>query len=431
MPDAFIRPDIADSPLGLRLRWALSHLWGDAPELTDPEVTKHFSVGQIPLGVRKQMIAAARAALRGSELRDVRAPGELFAVAELARDGICLRVNLRIESEPPHRIRNMMALKPVPGVTIRAATPADAATLRDIELQVPIVIGETSVVYDRGEDYFAPERLMGDAVTHVVEVDGRPVGLTAWVEHDVLVNGQRMRAAFKHRQRLLQEARGQGIRQMQDFEGLESSWRSDIMYTYAAVENANIRHIYRESEWKESVERIVIDTSHGANAHSGRRATAQDSATIVGLVNRTHGHEEMYLPYTSESLAERLGREPTMYSWANFRIGARATLGTWPASLNVIRTTPGGTTIDRRALVLDYGYENGAVDEFVGLVRAECSVLAAAGMTELAIFVPPQSACYAPLTSMAKRIEPYVLYLYVPPPSDLAERGVYVDQLYF
>lgn len=431
MPDVPIPPSIADTPLGERLAWALAYLRDGGPELTDAEIEEHFTTDAIPVEFRKAAITSARASLGHAELRDVRSPGPLFAMAEMESDGEPWELGLRIESVRPHRIRNLIGAKLVPGVTIRDATEADAAALRAIELHVPIIMGETRVVYDRGEDYFAPERLMGNAVTHVVEMEGRPVGLAAWVEHDARVKGTRLRAGFKHRQRLLPEARGQGLRQMQDSRGGEAAWQQEVFYTYAAAGNANVRHIYRPSEWTENPERLVIDTAQNRGPETARRAKAADSARIVELLNAAHGREEMYVPYTTDSLAERLGREPTLYSWPQFRMGERAVLGTWPAHLKVIRTTPEGTTTDDRALVLDYGYEDGAQDEFVELVQAECAELAASGRTELAIFVARQQAVYARLAAMAKRIEPYVLFLYISPPPDLAERGVYVDQLYF
>jgi hypothetical protein len=35
------------------------------------------------------------------------------------------------------------------------------------------------------------------------------------------------------------------------------------------------------------------------------------------------------------------------------------------------------------------------------------------------------------LSALAKRLEPYMLHIGPPPPDDLKERGIYVDQLYF
>ena len=64
-------------------------------------------------------------------------------------------------------------------------------------------MGDANVVYDRGADYFAAERLMGDAWTNVVEIEGRAVGLTSSVIHEIRVKGQPMIAAYAHRLRLM------------------------------------------------------------------------------------------------------------------------------------------------------------------------------------------------------------------------------------
>ncbi len=294
------------------------------------------------------------------------------------------------EPRPPHRIRGLARAERPAGVNLRTATEADGAALREIELQTPIVLGETQVVYDRGKDYFAAERLMGNVITHIVEMGGRPVGLTSWVLNEIRLNGTKKTGSYKHRTRLLPEARGRGIRQRLDFEGFEAhAWRRDVFYTYAAAGNETIHRIYAASDWNVHPQRIVIDTSRQSEPDAGRSSTVADSGRIVDLLNRTHGREELYVPYTADSLAARLEREPGLYSWPHLRLGERAVLGVWPAHLGVIRTSAGESTTDDRALVLDYGHEEGAEDELIALLQAECSILAESGTTELALFVSP------------------------------------------
>jgi hypothetical protein len=293
------------------------------------------------------------------------------------------------------------------------------------------MLGDAQVVFDRGEDYFAAERIMGIASTHIVELDGRAVGLAAWVEHEVRINGATKIGGYKHRQRLLPDVRGQGVRQMQDFAGSASQSAREVFYTIVAAANETARRAYGEPRWSVQPERIVIDAKLHAGPDAGRAATAADALRISDLLNRAHGREEMYVPQTAESLAIRFGRESELYSWRNARVGERAVVGVWPAHINVLRTAGEGSTKDDRALVLDYGYEAGAEAELIGLLKAECAMQAQSGATELAIFTTPQSSAHARLTALAKRIEPYLLYIGAPPPADLAERGVYVDQLYF
>ena len=54
----------------------------------------------------------------------------------------------------------------------REATADDALILADIERRCPIVMGETSVHFDRGEDYMAATRLMEDCSIGLAHVDG-------------------------------------------------------------------------------------------------------------------------------------------------------------------------------------------------------------------------------------------------------------------
>jgi hypothetical protein len=252
------------------------------------------------------------------------------------------------------------------------------------------------------------------------------------VLHPVQVNGTTILGGFKHKMRLLKDARGLGARQMLDLAGFELHASSrDVFYTYSAVGNDNVQHIYGESSWSVRPERIVIDTKRSAGPAAGRAATIADGDRVVHLLNRAHGHEEMYVPYTADSLAARLNREPRAYTWQHLRLGERAVLGVWPAHVNVVRTSGGETTTDDRALVLDYGYEEGAEDELVALLGAECAALSATSSTELAIFTCPQSSAYGGLSALAKRSEPYMIHTGASPPKDLQERGMYVDQLYF
>jgi hypothetical protein len=287
-------------------------------------------------------------------------------------------------------------------------------------------------VYDRGEDYFAAEELMGNTTTRVIELDGQVVGLTSAVLNEIRVGGAPLRGMYGHRLRLLPEARGQGMRQLLAFVGFANeSWRSDVPYAFVAAENETMRSKSQLSGWSLRPERMVLDTQANAGSDAGRPATAADARRIVALVNAAHADEELFVHYTVETLAARLERRPDLYSWRDMRLGERAVVGVWPARLAVIRETGDHTRRDVRALVLDSGWEAGGEDEALALLRAGCAQLATEAITELTVFTSQPSPVYSRLTAMAKRIEPYVLNLYLKEPGDLARRGIYVDQLYF
>lgn len=430
MGDVSITSAIGDGPAARRVSWLVDVARGDAA-MPAGGLDADFALPGMPALMRTRL-AELPGSLAGFALTGVRSKHPCSAIATLERDGDRVDLGVTVASEEPHLIRFVMPVQWPPGVVVREATEADARVLRNIELKCPIAMGDIQVVYDRGDDYFAAERLMGGVVTNVVELNGLPVGLTSWVLHPLRINGVTTIASFKHRMRLLPEARGRGLREVLDFGGFEAhSWRREVFYTYTATGNATVRHTYTPSQWNIEPERLVIDTARAAGTVTGRRGTSADGNRIVALLNAAHEREELYLPYTPATLAARLEREPASYSWQQFRLGERATLGVWRAGLRVIRTEGGEVQTDDRALVLDYGYDPGAEKELLSLIRSECAELSAAGTTELAIFVSPVSPVREVLVPLAKRVEPYVLFLYIPPPPDLDRRGVYVDQLFF
>jgi hypothetical protein len=401
-----------------------------------------FSMEQVSSDQRRAMLVRMRESVDGYELSAVRVPAATidqsirrpFAIAVLGREGHIRRLLVGVENRAPYRIRGIAMDEGWPDLAVRRARAADAAALREIELLSPIVSGDVRVVYDRGGDYFATERLMGNTCTIVVERDGVPVGLNSVVNVPLLVGGEPLLGEYSYRLRIVPDARGgRRVNRLLGFTTLEVyGWQADEVYAFVAAGNDTVlSHDLRIAPWSVRPERIVISTGDQSGAPVGRRAMSDDGARIVALLNRAHSSEELYVPYTAESLAVRLEREPALYSWQSLRLGDRAVVGVWPAQINVIRETAAGTENDVRALVLDYGYEPGAEDELVALLRAACADLAPGGATEVALFTCPQSPAYPHLVPLAKRIEPYVLSLRVLAPADLAVRGIYVDQLYF
>jgi hypothetical protein len=442
MSKAPIPRDIAASPAVERLQFVMAHLRTGLRDLSDADIASAFAMDKFPVDQRREILTRLGEMVDGYGMTGVRTPDATldrtvrrpYAIAVLERAGHVRRLAVSIESRPPHRIRGIGMDEGVPGLAARRSTDDDAAALRQIELQTPIVSGDVRVVYDRGEDYFATERLMGDTCTIVVEKDGVPVGLNSVVNVPIAVNGDVMLGEYSYRLRILPEARGgRRVNRLLGFTTLEMyGWQSDEVYAFVAAGNDTVlSHDTRISQWSVRPERIVIDTVGQSGPPGGRPATAADCGRIIDLLDRAHGHEELYITHTRASLTARLERQRDLYSWQHLYLGERAVVGVWPAGIHVIRETPAGVENDVRALVLDYGYEPGAEDELAALVRAACANLASAGTTELTLFTGAQSSAYSRLAPLAKRVEPYVLSLRAQEPEDLATRGVYVDQLYF
>src|SRR5579872_6836775 len=95
-----------------------------------------------------------------------------------------------VEAEPPHAAtRFEIERRHDFQLGFREATAADAAILADIERRCPIVMGETSVHFDRGDDYMAATRLMEDCSIGLASVDGVPAAVSCGAEHVVRVGG--------------------------------------------------------------------------------------------------------------------------------------------------------------------------------------------------------------------------------------------------
>jgi hypothetical protein len=167
---------------------------------------------------------------------------------------------------------------------------------------------------------------------------------------------------------------------------------------------------------------------------AGRSATPDDVAQMVQLLNAGHRDEEMFCPYTAESLAARLQRAPAQYSWSSVKIADGAVAGVWPAgdSFRVIVDSPEGRRVEREGYLLDHGFLRGAEAEFEALVRAWCRELEDRGFTRLVTFTSQWSANRAVLAELGAELQPFDLFVFGPPRPDGADRrGVYVDLVYF
>jgi hypothetical protein len=205
---------------------------------------------------------------------------------------------------------------------------------------------------------------------------------------------------------------------------------------YVHGENERMRQLYsRGSVWSDQPYRVTIACSGAAGAAGdARRASEDDAADLAGILNATHGSQELYAPYTPRSLARRLERAPDLYTWDDVVRTDGAAVGVWHSPEVRIRTEADRTTTtrSRRALVLDHGFVPGAEDEYERLLRLAAARAGAAGYDHLSIFTTDPSPTSPILRRLADTIEPYdVVVPFVEEPKGLAERGVYVDQAYF
>jgi hypothetical protein len=435
MTDAPMPATLASSVVGRRLAVFLGALRDGTTGLTDDDVAANWvsEAPAIPAPVRRMVVAHFASAIGAFSVRDWESRRPDFALAHLedAR-GRPWRAWGQLEPSAPHRIRMAMAVLVPTNATLRPARPTDAAALRDLERNCPIVMGDVRVTYDRGEDYFAGARLVGDTDPVVAERDGKVVAIHCILTHELRIRGMLTWASYMHHTRILPEAQGGGLfSALQGAEMERNAHKSEVLYSYVAVGNETALRTAPVQPWSLRPERLVIDCRAHAGPARGRAATAAAAARIVALINAAHEREELFVPYTVDRLATRLGRDPATYGWSHLLLGENAVVGVWPAGMRIVRQSPAGREDTVRALVLDVGFPPGAEGEVVALLRAWCARLLDRGCSHLTVFTSPGSPGYDALRPLAARVEPYHFTMGIPEPADVATRGVYVDHLYF
>jgi hypothetical protein len=427
---------LAESPVGRRLAHYVARLRDGGVDVTDEELAATWVVTppNPPPPVRRLVCAHFQAAVGAFRIQRYEPHRDDFALAcaEDAR-GRSWRIWVQLEAEPPHRIHLAMASRTAPpGTVIRPARPDDAAALRALERDCPLVMGDVRVTYDRGDDWFAGARLVGESSPTVAEQDGRLVAVHCVLTHPLRVGGHVLRAAYLHHTRIRSDAQRGGLFSALNGAEMERHARStDTVYSYVAVGNEASMKQVPVPPWSIRLERILIDCRAQAGPPAGRPAVPADAGRVVALVNAAHERAEFFVPYTTERLAARLGRDPRTYGWAHLRLGDAAVVGVWPAGMRIVREDRDGREETIRALVLDYGFAPGAEGELIALLRAWCAELADRGMSHASVFTSPGGAGRAALHGLAARVEPFTVNIGLPEPPDVETRGVYVDHLYF
>ncbi len=325
----------------------------------------------------------------------------------------------------------------VPEITIRRATEADGPTLAYLERSSPLVTDGSQLVIDRGDDYFAASRLMEEVTIALAEVDGEPAGVFCGALHRALLGGVERNMLYIHHARILPRFQDLGLgKQMSGFVSEPYKGRVDSSYWYIAPGNEHSQGFARKAQnrWTFGPTMIGMDTAALAGPPAGRFATEADAAAIIEMINAAHEGEEMFLPYTMDSLAARLARDPALYTWGRLWLTDHAVAGVWPEGevLSVRSTSASGETrVSRGACVLDFGYLPGYEADLLDLLRAWCSWLAARGMEELSVFSSPHTRHWDLLSPLGQHTPFHFWTPTIPQPADAEEHGLYVDHIYF
>jgi hypothetical protein len=358
----------------------------------------------------------------------------------VSKQGQRWRLTCAVEAAPPHRIEELDWQRLFDGdVTVREATQADARALAEIERRCPVVLGESSIAFDRGDDYFAFARLMADVTVAIGFVGGEPAAINCGAAHSVRIAGQERRVMTAIHTRVRPEHQGKGLWGALS-RVLSEKYKpgADVLTGrgFVSVDNAAMQHGFAQvpNKWSARALRVQLDCAALAGPPAGRPATPADADRIVEVLNRCHADEEMYLPYTVGSLAERLARAPAQYSWGRVWLGEGAVVGVWPAgeSIRLVMRSHGREWESRRGLVLDYGFISGSDGELEALLRAWCAWLAERNLDTLSIFTSERSPGYASLVRLARDVDAFDLWTPdMAEPPGAAERGLYIDQVYF
>ncbi len=164
----------------------------------------------------------------------------------------------------PHLVGRLSYNHAVDEVTIREASTADAAALADVERNSPLVLGDSMLTIDRGNDYFAAARLMGQTTVIVAEVAGSVVGAFCGVGHPVMLGGERRMMLYIHHARILPGFQDRGIGKKlgtafaEKYHGV-----ADSHYWYISRDNAHSQAFARRARncWTFGPTLIGIDTA--------------------------------------------------------------------------------------------------------------------------------------------------------------------------
>jgi hypothetical protein len=348
------------------------------------------------------------------------------------------RVSMRVDEAPPHAIceidwERVFDFK----VEVREATETDGPVLAEIERRCPLVLGDTSITFDRGDDYFAFARLMEDCTVGLGSVDGIPAAINCVGVRTGAIGGVECKIMVAVHTRVLPEHQGKGLwGAVSRIFGQKYPPGYGVSCGYVSVDNVAMQKGFANTpnKWPKRVERALLDCTALAGEAYGRPATPADASRIVEVLNATHSDEEMYLPYTVESVTARLERAPAQYSWERVWLADSAVVGVWPQgeSVNVIIETPTGRTESRRGLVLDYGFAVDGEGDLERLLRAWCGWLAQRGFDTLSIFTSQGSAGRERILGLASQVDEFDVWTPGSPVPEGAEnRGLCVDQVYF
>jgi GNAT superfamily N-acetyltransferase len=293
-------------------------------------------------------------------------------------------------------------------VNIRPATRADEPALRALEARTPLNIDGTPIA-TLHDNFFEVHELQNRKVVMLAELDGDIAGVCAGALHRAPLAGQERLLLYMHHERIAPEHQRKGLggaltRAVSDYWKANEADHIDSSYWYIAEGNQQSRNFAERSgnkPWPVSMSYFGLNHT-AASGERPQRIGAGPIFDIVRLINRTHDGKDLFRPYEQVDFGERLSR-CTSYGWGD--IYGRHRDGRLVAVAGLWRDT-----------VADYGYEAGAEEDMVALIRSLVPPTSAPGHEGLTLFPDTRSPLFERLAALphfsfealfyAPRIEP-------------------------
>jgi RimJ/RimL family protein N-acetyltransferase len=330
-------------------------------------------------------------------------------------------------------------------LVIREATAADNDALIDLERRSPLLLGDTTLVFDRSPNFFAREELLECSRMVVGEKDGRVAGVMGAARYDTLVGGEPVRAVYVHHGRVSTEHQGSGVAPRLALALLEPLLtEADLLYWYVMPENrVSFTMITRAAPYSwprhPSCQSFRLEPRPVEPTEAPTLARPEQIEEICALMNRTHAGHDLFLPYTEATFTARLSRSPT-YGWPQIFVRERggrpvATAGLWDlgATLEVRRKPEGGEeSVVRPVVLLDHGFAEGAEAEMARLLGDLGELAAGWGRQEMWMSLYLDSPLYRAMRARPHRVDSF-LGLNITPDAPLPGRAAtpYLDLIYW
>jgi hypothetical protein len=438
--------EVTMPPVEQRLTWMIDALI-DPSRVTAEEIGAAFDAADwndwSPERELEFLRTGPHAASRPFTVESTSLETAVHATAVLVgADGKRWSVSCWIQDDAPYLINGARTMPAPPaGTTIRLAEAGDAAALADLERHAPLRLGReplTLMSFDHGDDYFARSRLMAEETTYVAEVGGAVAGVYCGTVQSVLLDGEPKQLFLEHRVRIDPATARGGVFWALCQYGRDTYARStDSIAFYVSVDNHPVRKFVEGvPPWSVRPLRALLpcpSTAGGAERPVGRPASSGDAGEVARILNAAHTGSALFVPYDESSLRGRLERDPTQYGWGDVHLApSGAVVGVSQAMVTVTKECAGAAVVSRRALALDHGFVPGAEAVYRDLLIERCGQLADLGATHLAVFTSERSSTHDVVMSLAESVEEFDFWAFdLEEPAALADRGFYVDPVYF